>query len=229
MTTPTRRRFLRTAAVAPLLPALTQAASPSERFPIGLSLYSLRDLLQVRGGDLDPLDYASFAKDTFDISYIDYWEGGLPKDKLNDQAYFEQLRTAAEDIGTDIFLHMSGALMADPKKAEASIAKISESIPRAKWLGATYMRVFLKAPGEDAAAAVAPCVEALKPICDSSAEAGIIVAIEPGASPLSQQGAFLAQVYQTLNHEACTLMPDFGKLKNNIYDGTAAMLPFTKT
>ena len=55
------------------------------------------------------------------------------------------------------------------------------------------------------------------------------IAIEPGESELSQKGAFLAKVASMLNHPALKLMPDFGKLKDNVYEGTQAMLPHTIT
>ena len=91
------------------------------------------------------------------------------------------------------------------------------------------MRVFLKAPGTDSGEGLKASVEALKPLADEAAEKNLIIAIEPGASPLSQKGAFLAQVAGKLKHPALKLMPDFGKLKDNVYKGTQAMLPHTVT
>ena len=69
----------------------------------------------------------------------------------------------------------------------------------------------------------------IKPLADAAAKAGVMVVIEPGASKLSSKGAFLADVAKQLEHSHCKLMPDFGKLKNNVYDGTAAMMPYTAT
>ena len=91
------------------------------------------------------------------------------------------------------------------------------------------VRVFLKAPGTDPAAGVQASVEALKPLADEAARRQLTIAIEPGASQLSQKGAFLAKVAIRLKHPALGLMPDFGKLKDNIYKGTEAMLPHTIT
>ena len=54
----------------------------SKRFTLGLSQYSLRALL--RDGSLDALDFPQFTVDQFGIKAIDLWEGGLPKDKLDD-------------------------------------------------------------------------------------------------------------------------------------------------
>jgi sugar phosphate isomerase/epimerase len=139
------------------------------------------------------------------------------------------MRKKADQAGTDLFLLMSGALDASPQKREASSARISASFNRAVQLGAPMVRVFLKAPGTDPSAGLKASVEALKPLADQAAKKNLTVAIEPGASSLSQKGAFLAQVATQLNHPALKLMPDFGKLKDNVYKGTKAMLPHTVT
>ena len=197
------------------------------RFTIGLSQYSLRALL--KDGSLDALDFPKFTVDQFGINAIDLWEGGLPKDKLDDPKYLAMMRKKADQAGTDLFLLMSGALDASPKKREASTAKISASFDRAVQLGAPMVRVFLKAPGTDPVAGLQASVEALKPLADEAAKKNLTIAIEPGASSLSQKGAFLAEVATELKHPALKLMPDFGKLKDNVYKGTKAMLPHTVT
>ncbi len=197
------------------------------RFTIGLSQYSLRALL--KDGSLDALDFPKFTVDQFGIHAIDLWEGGLPKDKLDDPKYLAMMRKKADQAGTDLFLLMSGALDASPKKREASTAKISASFDRAVQLGAPMVRVFLKAPGTDPVAGLQASVEALKPLADEAAKKNLTIAIEPGASSLSQKGAFLAEVATELKHPALKLMPDFGKLKDNVYKGTKAMLPHTVT
>jgi sugar phosphate isomerase/epimerase len=197
------------------------------RFTIGLSQYSLRTLL--KDGSLDALDFPKFTVDQFGIKAIDLWEGGLPKDKLDDPKYLAMMRKKADQAGTDLFLLMSGALDASPKKREASTARISASFDRAVQLGAPMVRVFLKAPGTDPVAGLQASVEALKPLADEAAKKNLTIAIEPGASSLSQKGAFLAEVATELKHPALKLMPDFGKLKDNVYKGTKAMLPHTVT
>ena len=198
-----------------------------KRFTLGLSQYSLRALL--KDGSLDALDFPQFTVDQFGIKAIDLWEGGLPKDKLDDSKYLASMRKRAEQAGTDLFLLMSGALDASEKKREVSTAKILASFDRAVQLGAPMVRVFLKAPGTEWSAGLKASVEALKPLADEAAKRNLTIAIEPGASPLSQKGAFLAKVATKLKHPALGLMPDFGKLKDNVYKGTEAMLPHTIT
>ena len=227
-----RRNFIRNtgkiAFIGSTIPHLTHAKHHHDpRFTLGLSQYSLRALL--RDGSLDALDFPQFTVDQFGIRAIDLWEGGLPKDKLDDSKYLSTMRKRAEQAGTDLFLLMSGALDVSVKKREASTAKISASFDRAVQLGAPMVRVFLKAPGTDPQAGLKVSVEALKPLADEAAKKNLTIAIEPGASTLSQKGAFLAEVATKLNHPALKLMPDFGKLKDNVYKGTQAMLPHTVT
>ena len=197
------------------------------KYEIGLSQYSLRAMFKDRS--LDPLDYAKFTVDTFGIKAVDLWEGGLSGDKLDNKNYLEKLRASCDDAGTRLFLLMTGALDANPDKAAASRNRLLPSIDRAAALGTEYLRVFLKAPGEDEAAGVQASVDALKPLADAAAKKDVMIVIEPGASKLSQRGAFLAKVCKQLNHPALRLMPDFGKQVNNVYDGTEAMMPYTVT
>ncbi|MEM7700144.1 MAG: TIM barrel protein [Verrucomicrobiota bacterium] len=206
-----------------LAPQLIAAES---RFPLALSQYSLRSMF--KDGSLDALDFPTFTADTFGIKAIDLWEGGLPKDKLDDMSYFDQLRARADEAGVHIFLHMAGAYDCDPAKSGKSFEGILASLKRGAHLECDFVRVFLKAPGTDEAAGVTACAEALKPLVEAAAEHKITVAIEPGASQLTKQGSFLVKVFEAVESDALTLMPDFGKLENNVYAGTEAMLPHSR-
>lgn len=229
----TRRQFIshtsQLALAGVALPGLVRANTivDTSKYEIGLSQYSLRSMFG--DGTLDPLDYPQYAVDTFGIKAIDFWEGGLPADQLNNKNYLTKLRQRSEDAGTKTFLLMAGALDANPEKAEASRQNLLPSIDRTATLGAQYMRVFLRAPGEDEASGIKASVEALKPLADAAAKKDVMIVIEPGASKLSQRGAFLAEVCKQLDHPALRLMPDFGKQVNNVYDGTEAMMPYTVT
>ena len=229
----TRRHFIshtsQLALAGVALPGLVRANNivDSSKYEVGLSQYSLRSMFG--DGTLDPLDYPQYAVDTFGIKAIDFWEGGLPADQLNNKNYLTKLRQRSEDAGTKTFLLMAGALDANPEKAEASRQNLLPSIDRTATLGAQYVRVFLRAPGEDQASGIKASVEALKPLADAAAKKDVMIVIEPGASKLSQRGAFLAEVCKQLDHPALRLMPDFGKQVNNVYDGTEAMMPYTVT
>lgn len=224
----TRRRFISyagsTAIGAALLPAAAckAVASSDPRFTMGLSQYSLRALF--KSGELDPLDYPQFSVDQFGIKAIDYWEGGLPKEKLDDMGYLEKIRGRADDAGTDLFLLMTGAVNGGAKNLDGN-KNIVGAIKRTQALGARYVRVFVWAPAEDVTGA--GVVEALKPLADAAAQHAVTLAIEPGASKLTQGGEYLAKVCAGVNHPNCRLMPDFGKLRGDIYAGTQAMLPYS--
>lgn len=224
----TRRRFLAYAGASALgaafLPAAAcKAVTPSDkRFTMGLSQYSLRELF--KSGALDPLDYPQFSVDEFGIKAIDYWEGGLPKEKLDDMGYLEKIRGRAADAGTDLFLLMTGAVNGAAKDLDGN-KKMVQAIKRAQVLGARYLRVFVWAPDKDVSGA--GTIQALKPLSDVAGQHGVTLAIEPGASKLTQGGEYLAKVAKGVNHPNCVLMPDFGKLRGDIYAGTQAMLPYS--
>jgi len=227
----TRRRFLSYAgssalgaALLPMVSCKAMAGSTEPRFTMGLSQYSLRDLF--KSGSLDPLDYPQFAVDNFGIHAVDFWEGGLPEAELDNLAYFEQLRNRTTDAGCDPFLLMTGAINGAAKNLDGN-KKIVQAIKRTQALGARYLRIFMWVPdkGEEAAV-VEGAAGALKPLSDVAAAHGVTLVIEPGASTRSQQGAFLARVCGALKHPNCRLMPDFGKLRGDIYAGTAAMVPY---
>ena len=94
-----RRQFLKssaalTAGVVLLPDAFAAKKARQPRYQIGLSQYSLRAMF--KDGSLDPLDYPAFSVDQFGINQLDLWEGGLPKDKLDDTKYLKQLKRRAK-------------------------------------------------------------------------------------------------------------------------------------
>jgi len=225
-----RREFLRRS-----VPAAALAVAASGRLPaaaahgltLGLSQYSLKGLFAAK--TLDPLDYPAFARREFGITELDLWEGGLPADRIDDERYLAALRKRAADAGTHLFLLMAGVVDATggagKAKKKAKPADHARSIERSAQLGCRYVRFFVSAPGGDRAAAVARCAEALAPLADRAQALGLTTAIEPGASALTQDGAFLAELMRAMRHPHCRLMPDFGKLRGDIYAGTEAMMP----
>ncbi len=200
-------------------------AEEAPRFTLGLSQYSLRALF--KSGELAAIDFPAYAANEFGIKAIDLWEGGLPQDKLDSQAYYEEMRAKCDDLGTDLFLFMAMPMQVAPAAYEASLAKIEKSLDRASMVGARFLRIFLRVPNASEEEAIQMCVDGLKPLCDKAAAKNIVIAIEPGSSEWTKKGAFLAKVHKALNHPACGLMPDFGKLENNSYEGTVAMLPYS--
>lgn len=224
-----RREFLRfaaSAAAVAVVPAQLRAASP-HGLTIGLSQYSLKGLFAA--GKLDPLDYPAFARREFGLTELDLWEGGLPADRLDDDRYLAELRKRAADAGTHLFLLMAGVVDATggtgKAKKKAKPVDHARSMARCAQLGCQYVRFFVSAPEGDRTAAVTRCAEALAPLADRAKASGLTIAIEPGASTATQDGTFLAEIMRQLRHAHCQLMPDFGKLRGDIYEGTRAMMP----
>ncbi len=211
------------AVVVPRLPAREDAG-----YTIGLSMYSLRALFQ--SGELDPLDYPAFARKTFGITQVDVWYGGLPRDQVGNPEYYARLKDRAAAEGVEIFLLMAGTLDLTseiPAERQQQAEKFFQDVDRAVLLGARYLRIFVKTGG-DRAHGLQNAVSGLGILADYAQDKGIVLAIEPGGSALTRDGVFLADLARTINHPACRLMPDFGKmLGTDVYEGTAAMMPYT--
>ena len=209
--------------------SLTGADYEKESYRIGLSMYSLRQLF--RDGSLHAFDYPAFARDTFGIVDIDVWDGGFPKDRKNDPKFYMELKKRADEAGSNIFLLMAGAVKANQDsvmKRKAEAKNFYGAVDNAVLLGAKFVRVFLKAPDLERDVSMSHSIEALKPLVDYAQTKGIIIVIEPGASNWAKKGSFLADLAREMNHPACRLMPDFGKMKNDDpYGGTEAMMPWS--
>lgn len=202
-----------------------------EVYEIGLSMYSLRQLFEARGGDLDALDYPQFAKKTFGITEIDVWNGGFPEDKREDPNYYKQLKKRADKIGSNFFLLMAGAVDSESKDLKAQAADFNKQVDFAKILGAKYVRVFLKAPKKvKRNESIKRSMAALKPIADYAKSQGLIIVIEPMPKNHSGDGVYLADLAKKMNHPSLRLMPDFGKMRfDDPYAGTIAMMPYAES
>ncbi|MCH2114705.1 MAG: sugar phosphate isomerase/epimerase [Pirellulales bacterium] len=230
-----RRDFLQSSAIAgALLPtsaaktwAAASAAGPGDHQPfrIGLSQYSLHRT--IKAGRLATLDYPMFARTEFGISEIDVWEGTFPKEEAARDRHAVELRKRAEDAESRIFLFMAGVV--DGSQPNSDMSEFLPWLDRAKTLGCDFFRVFLRSVDEDSQQAMDWAASAMKKLADQAKQREIAVVIEPGASKLTQQGAWLAKLMTAMDHSHCKLMPDFGKFGPfDIYEGTQAMMPHTQ-
>ncbi len=205
----------------------TQSKQTEKSYSIGLSMYSLRQLF--KDGSLTALDYPAFAKKTFGITQIDVWDGGFPKGKQNDIAYYKELKKRSDQAGTNIFLVMTGAVEARGKTTEErkkAGMQYASAVDYAEILGSDFVRVFLNAPKGDRDTAINQSIDALTPLADYAKNKNITIVIEPGSSPWARKGPFLADLAKKINHPALKLMPDFGKMRyDDPYGGTIAMMP----
>jgi sugar phosphate isomerase/epimerase len=204
--------------------------NPKDSYTIGLSMYSLRQLFA--DGSLHAFDYPAFARDKFGITDIDVWDGAFPADRKTDPEFYKELRAHADKAGSHIFLLMAGAMDVNnaktPKVQQVPKEDFFAAVDRAVLLGAKYVRVFLKVPNEEREIAINDTMKAITPLADYAKSKGVVIVIEPGASDWAKKGTFLAEVAKKMNHPACRLMPDFGKMKDDDpYGGTEAMMPYT--
>ena len=232
MNSQTRRQALQTLAASTATVALgANSFGDEQKAPgirIGLSQYSLRQLFA--SGELNVMDYPKFARDTFGITEIDVWEGGMPADKQNQPEFLKELRQRATDGGSSIFLWMTNPVdctKTAPAERKAEADKFHRPVDNAAVLGCRYVRIFVKAPDIDRKDSVAACADTLTPLADYAHDYDMTLAIEPAASKLTRDGSFLAELMRAMKHDHCQLMPDFGKLGGDIYAGNAAMLPWT--
>ncbi len=208
-----------------------QAASPGDRaYEVGLSMYSLRQLFQSCGGELDALDYPRFAKETFGITQIDVWDGGLPKSKRQDPDYYLELRKRAELAGANIFLLMAGEVDSCATDLQEQADAFIQQVDLVEILGARYLRVFILTPTSvDRSESLKAADAALRPIADYAASKGVILVVEPQTNNHSADGYYLSRLAVEMNHPSLRLMPDFGKMREtDLYGGTIAMMPYTE-
>lgn len=251
MPTPNRRSFLKTSAVAAVGTALPLWGCASEDDPdtstretpsmttplyqISLAEWSLhRSLFE---GDLDHLDFARKAREWFNIGAVEYVNQFF-MDRATDQQYLQRMKTRAEDAGVQSLLIMcdnEGAL-GHPDSAERTTAVENHHkwIEAASFLGCHSVRVNAEPLGEGSRTERQKrAADGLRRLTEFAAEREINVLVENHGG-LSSDGEWLAGVMDTVNHERCGTLPDFGNWqirKGNPYDpyeGVRELMPYAK-
>ncbi|MEM9444508.1 MAG: TIM barrel protein [Verrucomicrobiota bacterium] len=210
-----------------LLPTQSRSAD----YEVGLSMYSLRKLF--KSGQLTAMDYPAFAKEKFGITKIDVWTGGFPEGWEDDADFLPNLKKAADESGSEIFLVMAQIVDCRPdeeKKLRAKGSMHKWAVDAAETLDSKFVRIFVRAdPNADEDIATKKIITALEPLADYAKSKDKILVIEPMPIKHSRSGAFLANLVKTFGHDHCWLMPDFGKMKGtDIYQGTEDMMPYAK-
>lgn len=212
-------------------------------FHISLAQWSLHRMIEA--GELDPLDFPLFTRDTFGIHAVEYVNrcfGDAPTDDT-----FTQLKTRCDDAGVTSLLIMidrEGDL-GHPDHAERADAVENHYrwIERAAHLGCHSIRVNAKSQGtrDQQRDLVADGVSRLTSF---AAQHDLNVLIENHGG-LSSKADWLISVIEQVDHPNCGTLPDFGNIflgdnwsdetqRNDPanwedrYEGVRRMMPYAK-
>ena len=188
------------------------ASAPSETplwFDISLAQWSLNKSLF--GGQLDNLDFAREARETYGLGGIEYVNQFF-KDKATDTAYLAQMKQRAADHDVRSLLIMidgEGNLGDTDAKARArAVENHHRWVDAAKYLGCHSIRV--NAAGEGTAEEVAKAAtEGLASLSEYAQTQGLNVIVENHGS-YSSDGKWLAGVIAATGMDNCGTLPDFG-------------------
>lgn len=228
----TRRDFIKniglTALGVAVAPSLEVFAQKKPWFDISLAQWSLHRTL--RSGSLSNLDFPKFTVDNFGISAVEYVNGFF-KDKAEDRAYLQALKTRAEDVGVKNVLIMidgEGDLgNTDETKRLKAVENHYKWIEAASFLGCHAIRV--NAGGKGSREEVKQqVVNSLSTLADFGKKDNISVIVENHGG-LSSQGDWLADVLKTVGKKNCGSLPDFGNFyEYDRYQGVKDLMPFAK-
>jgi len=203
-----------------------------ELYTISLAQWSLHRT--IRGGDLDPLDFASKAR-SFDIDAIEYVNQFF-MDRAADFEYLGEMKRRAEAEGVTSLLIMcdgEGAL-ADPDgaKRRKAIENHFKWAVAARYLGCHSIRVNAAGAGDydEQMKLAADSLNRLATLAEPY-EIDVIVENHGG---LSSNGAWLAGVMKLSDNPRVGTLPDFGNFhlgggeEYDRYKGVEEMMPFAK-
>ncbi|MFK7921377.1 MAG: sugar phosphate isomerase/epimerase family protein [Bacteroidia bacterium] len=204
-------------------------------FNISLAQWSLHS--SYWAGKRDPLDFAKAAKEEFGLSAIEYVNQFF-SDKASDRKYLAQLKQRADDHGVKSVLIMIDAEgnmgTLDEKERHQVVENHKPWVEAAKQLGCHAIRVNAGGKGQPQIVKNA-VVDSLSQLSEFAAQDGINIIVENHGG-YSSDGAWLADVMQTVNLSNCGTLPDFGNFLINgfpykrydKYQGVKELMLFAK-
>lgn len=239
-----RKNFISSMAVATAASALSVRAggrTPKQWFGISLAQWSVRNLhwgKEAGAEKLDPLDFASYAKNTCGIGAIEY-VNSFYFGKEGDDAYFAELKKRADDQGVKSLLIMCDrcGMVGDPGEGArvTSVEKHKPWLQAAAQLGCHSIRVNAKSMGSfDEQQKFA--VDGLTKLAEAAEPYGLNVLVENHGG-LSSNGEWLAGVMDQVNLPTVGTLPDFGNFKMankpeetfyDRYQGVEELMPYAK-
>jgi L-ribulose-5-phosphate 3-epimerase len=229
-----RREFLTTSAAVALAPALSAQDKKDAIFKISLAQWSLLRAFFGNKGvkKLDPLQFATIAKNDYDIHAVEY-VNQFYKDKKKDDAYLKELKKVADDAGVRSVLIMcdgEGAL-GDPDEAKRKQAVENHYrwVEWAKFLGCHSIRVNAQTGGSGSREEKAKmAADGLRKLSEFTGKMGINTIVENHGG-LSSDGEWLAGVMKLVDNKFCGTLPDFGNFGSyDRYTGVDELMPFAK-
>jgi len=216
--------------LAALSPALTGSAA---LFDISLAQWSLHRML--RSGQLDPLEFPTFAREQFDLGAVEYVNTFF-QDRAEDQIYLGELRSRATASGVQSLLIMVDAegRLGDPDAAlrTEAVENHFRWVEAARFLDCHSIRVNAGSDGSrDEQRDLA--VDGLRRLTEFAAGYDINIIVENHGG-LSSDGRWLADVIRRVDHSGCGSLPDFGNFdlgggeSYDRYRGVRELMPFAK-
>src|SRR5690606_9508256 len=232
-----RRSFINSTVAAGVAlgvgPLTTTRAAEGSLFSLSLAQWSLNRTLF--SGNLDPLDFPAFAKETFGIDAVEYVNQFF-MDKAEDRAWLGELKRRCDDAGVASLILMcdrEGDLGdPDPAGRTRAVENHYKWADAAAYLGCHSIRVNARSSGSyeeqrDYA------IDGLRRLAEAGAERGLNVIVENHGG-LSSNGRWLADVIDGVGLDNCGTLPDFGNFRisedeeYDRYRGVAELMPYAK-
>jgi sugar phosphate isomerase/epimerase len=215
-------------------PGPERARAPSsELFQISLAEWSLHR--RIRAGELDPRDFAPFARKEFGLDAVEHVNTFF-QERATDFAYMAEMKKRATDAGVRSLLIMCDAEGelgdADEGARRRAIENHFRWIAAARFLGCHSIRV--NAAGKGSPEEVSKrAADSLHRLAVMGARYGVDVIVENHGG-YSSNGAWLAKTIRAADHPRAGTLPDFGNFRisdgeeYDRYQGVAELMPFAR-
>jgi sugar phosphate isomerase/epimerase len=189
----------------------------------------------LRSGQLDALDFPTFAREQFDLGAVEYVNTFF-QGRAEDQSYLGELRSRASASGVQSLLIMVDAegRLGDPDASlrTEAVENHYRWVEAAGFLGCHSIRVNAASAGSrDEQRDLA--VDGLRRVTEFASGHNINIIVENHGG-LSSDGLWLADVIQRVDHVRCGTLPDFGNFNlgdgqsYDRYQGVRELMPFAK-
>ncbi|GAB3232539.1 hypothetical protein GCM10027454_36340 [Algoriphagus aestuariicola] len=209
------------------MPHLSFARPKDELFKISLAEWSLNKMLF--GKKLDHLDFAIEAK-KHKIDAVEYVNQFF-KDKAQDKAYLQEMKTRADGEGvTSVLIMIDGEGQlgaAKPDERQQTVENHKKWVEAAKFLGCHAIRVnaYTAVPYSTdpklAKEAIDVCSSTFRRICEFAEDFDINVIIENHGG-YSSNGKWLAELIKETAHRRAGTLPDFGNFRIHTENGVVS-------